>query len=273
MSGVRAQPVTGLGGRRDRRETEQWLSARAEDVEQVVLLPHHALRHAGGATGVEEQEVLAAPSPRRDHTVGALRDHRLVRHRPLGAVAGLVGHDVPTPHLRQPTADALEQRRERRVEHDRLGVGVVEQVDDLFGPVPVVRVHRREAALERPDVGLEVLDAVVEVRGHLRLVLQAGVDEVGREGVRPPIELAPRHDPRSAHLARGVGDRGGDRLVDVGEGPVGHGGESYDRRRRRNERVPVIPSTSVAIVSAPTVTHADMCGTCGVSAPRNPSLT
>ena len=111
---------------------------------------------------------------------------------------------------------------ERRVEHDGLGVGVVEQVDDLLGSVPVVRVHGREAALERPDVGLEVLDPVVEVGGHLRLLLETGVEKVGRECVGAPVELAPRGHSVAAHLTGRVGDRPGDLFVDVGEVPVGH---------------------------------------------------
>ncbi len=91
---------------------------------------------------------------------------------------------------------------ERGVEHDGLGVGVVEQVDDLLGSVPVVRVDRREAALERGDVGLEVLGAVVQVGRHLDLVVEPGVEQVGGEGVGAPVEVAPRDHPVALDLAR-----------------------------------------------------------------------
>ena len=88
------------------------------------------------------------------------------------------------------------------VEHDGLGVGVVEQVDDLVGAVAVVRVDRRQAGLEGGDVGLEVLGAVVEVGRDLGLVAEAGVEEVGGQGVGPAVELAPRDHPVALDLAR-----------------------------------------------------------------------
>ena len=108
------------------------------------------------------------------------------------------------------------------MEHDRLGVGVVEEVGDLLRAVPVVGVDRHHAGLERGDERLQVLDAVVQVAGDLRLVAEPGGHEVGGEGAGPPIELAPRDDPVALHLARPVGDPGGDGLVDVGEVPVVH---------------------------------------------------
>ena len=42
-----------------------------EGAEQVVLAPHHALGHARGATGVEQQQVVAAAAPRARDRVGA----------------------------------------------------------------------------------------------------------------------------------------------------------------------------------------------------------
>ena len=108
------------------------------------------------------------------------------------------------------------------MEDDRLGVGVVEEVVDLVGAVAEVRVDRHERALERGDHGLEVLGPVVQVARHLRLVPEAGRDEVGGQRVGAPLELAPRDDPVAVDLARPVRDGGGVGFVDVGEVPVGH---------------------------------------------------
>jgi hypothetical protein len=91
------------------------------------------------------------------------------------------------------------------VEHDRLGVGVVEEIQDLLGPVPVVRVDRRHPRLERRVVRLEVLGAVVEVGGDLRLPSEPGGDQVGGERVRAPVEVAPGHDPIALYLSRRIG--------------------------------------------------------------------
>ena len=68
---------------------EAVLVGRVERAEQVVLTPHDALGHAGGAAGVEQQEVVAAAAPRRgDVLVGARGGGRFVRiahsgHGPL----------------------------------------------------------------------------------------------------------------------------------------------------------------------------------------------
>ena len=63
-----------------------------------------------------------------------------------GPGAGVVGDDVPALDAGQPVADAVEQLGERGVEDDGLGVGVVEQVEDLVGAVAEVRVDRHERA-------------------------------------------------------------------------------------------------------------------------------
>ena len=76
-----------------------------------------------------------------------------------------------------------EQRRELAVEHDRLGVGVVEQVLQLVFDVPVVHVDRHRAQLVRREHRLDVLDAVHEVDGHVI----AGADAVRGEVVREAV--------------------------------------------------------------------------------------
>ena len=71
------------------------LPPRAEHVEQVVLAPHHALRHAGRAAGVEQQQVVAVAGPLGELERRARRHDVLVRRGPVRAGAGVVGDDVP----------------------------------------------------------------------------------------------------------------------------------------------------------------------------------
>ena len=129
-------------------DAQQRVAAGAEHVEQVVLAPHHALGHAGGAAGVEQQQVVAASGPRAPST-GRRRAwprwprSRRPRPEPDGRASATA---IPAP---SPWAAGRGCRSssvgEGGVEHHGLGVGVVEQVDELFGPVAVVGVDRREA--------------------------------------------------------------------------------------------------------------------------------
>ena len=80
-------------------------------------------------------------------------------------------------------AHRVELRRELAVEHDRLGVGVVEEVAQLVLDVAVVHVDRHRAELERGEHALEVLDAVVEVERDV----VAGADAEPGEVVREPV--------------------------------------------------------------------------------------
>ncbi len=48
------------------------LVVRVEHAEQVVLAPHHTLGHAGGAAGVEQQEVVARCGPRARCTLSSV---------------------------------------------------------------------------------------------------------------------------------------------------------------------------------------------------------
>ena len=56
------------------------------------------------------------------------------------------------------------------MEHERLAVGVLEQVEQLVVKVAVVDVDRDVAPLEGGELRLGVLDAVVEVEPDLRVV-------------------------------------------------------------------------------------------------------
>lgn len=234
-----------LGDTAGGRDAQHRVTATAEHVEQIVLTPHHALGHAGGATGVEQEQVVATAAPRR-RRCGTRGDDVFVLRRPVRAGAGLVGGDDPPLHLRQVRPDAVEQLGEARMEHDGLGVGVVEQVGDLVRAVAVVGVHRRHRHLERRGHRLEVLDAVVQVAGHLGALADAGRDEVGGERVRSLVELAPGDHPVAVDLARPIGHRRGDGLVDVGKVPVGGRscsvGHGPPKRRCRCRKSPRPPS-------------------------------
>ena len=108
------------------------------------------------------------------------------------------------------------------MEHDGLGVGVLEQVVDLLGPVPEVGVDRRHARLERRQIGLEVLGRVEEIGRHLGLMCQAGGEQVGCQAVGPAVEVGPCQAVLTLHLTLSVGDAARDGLVHIGVVPVGH---------------------------------------------------
>ena len=190
---------------------------------QVVLAPHHALRHPGRAAGVEEVEVVAAAPP------GGYRPE-LLRSSPPTRTSRPSRGTSPVPssthsHVRTlgnwsrigPMVDG-----ERAVEHDGTGVGVVPEVQEFVGGVPIVRVHRHERRLERGVHRLQVLRAVVEVLGHGLLTGEAGVEEVLGDPVGAAIDLTPAPSVVAVDQARGVGKIVGDDLPHVGEVPVSH---------------------------------------------------
>ena len=97
-------------------------------------MPEHALRQAGGAARVPEQEVVAGPLDPRARVVRR-RSGRRSRSRPA------------PPTLAPPSSISIEQRSfgrsvahgrhpvaERAVVHEHLGVGVLEQRGELTGP-------------------------------------------------------------------------------------------------------------------------------------------
>ena len=238
----RARPLNArreLGEIGGRWHAEDGVAASAQHHEQVVLAPHDALRHARRPAGVEEHQVVARPAPRREGPVVTSRHDVVVGDGPCRRRL-TVGHDVPTTDPGKTVTHLLDERGERRVEHDRLGVGIVEEVRDLVGPVAVVGVERRQARLEGGHVRLEVLGTVVEVGAHLGLPSQTRLEQVGGQGVRPSVEVGPADDTVALHLARRVRNALCDGLVHVGEVPIPHGGKTY-----RSYLVPV-RSTALA---------------------------
>jgi hypothetical protein len=122
-----------------------------ERAEHVVLAPHHALRHPGGAARVDQQQVVARTTPRAGGAAGSALRFGLVGHRPVGAGAAAVVDPEPQSDARHASADLLDRVGERAVEDDRHHVAVVPQVDELVGGVAVVRVDGAMPALQQAN--------------------------------------------------------------------------------------------------------------------------
>jgi len=84
---------------------------------------------------------------------------------------------------RQGVDDVPDPRRELPLVHERLQIGVLEQVRELALDVPVVDVHPHRPQLEHGPEGLDPLDRVVGVDPHV----VAGSDPVVREVVREAV--------------------------------------------------------------------------------------
>ena len=87
------------------------------------------------------------------------------------------------------------------MEQQRLGIGVVEQVDELVFEVAVVHVHGDAAHLERGVDAFGVLVAVVHVRRDLRVRPEAGGGEARRRGGRRARRTAPKVTRRSPWIS------------------------------------------------------------------------
>ena len=79
----------------------------------------------------------------------------------------------------QVRADLLDDRSERPLEHQRLGPGVLEDVAQLVGHVPVVDVDRRHPGLERTDHRLDPLGAVPGVDRDAGVLAEAATRSGG----------------------------------------------------------------------------------------------
>jgi hypothetical protein len=138
--------------------------------------------------------------------------------------------------------DGGELRRELAMEHNRLRVGVVEQVAQLFLDVPVVHVDGDGPELERRQHGFHVLDAVIEVEGDVVARTDALRLEVVGEPVRAVLGVGEGEPSIAAHERLVVGHGVDDLLPQVGEvvfhqrliircGPITR--SAGERRRRR----------------------------------------
>ena len=159
--------------------------------EEIVLAPHHAFGHAGGAAGIEHDEVVAAAAPWCAHPLDGGLGGVLVRRGPIGARTRAVVDPEPAAHVGHAIEDPLDAIGEGPVEHHGDGVGVLPQVAQLVVAVAVVGVDRDKPDLDRSEGGLQILGRVVEVDRHLVLLRGAEVEEELRDAVGAAIELVP----------------------------------------------------------------------------------
>ena len=141
-------------------------------------------------------------------------EHRLVLLRARHPGRRAVGDLDQQLELGQAVDDVGDTVAERGVEHERLGVGVVEQVPELLVEVAVVDVDRDAAQLERGVLGLDVLVAVVQVEPDLRVRAEPGGRQRAGDACGPIVELRP--GPGGVAVGDGgrVGDLVGDRFPD-----------------------------------------------------------
>ena len=190
--------------------------------EQVVLSPHDALGHAGGAPGVEHEQVVAAASPRWGGPATRGRRRILVGGGPGRTGTGPVVDPQPVAHPRHPVPHGVDAAAEAAVEDHRHRVGVVPQVGQLVLAVAVVGVDRDQCRLQRAEHGLEVLGAVVEVERHLVLVGHPRRQQPAGHAVRPGVEVGPAQAAVALDDGRRIGLGRGHRLPHVGEIPLRH---------------------------------------------------
>ena len=122
------------------------------------------------------------------------------------------------------------------MEHECLGVRVLEQGGELTGLVPEVHVRRQRAQLRAGEQALHVLGAVVEEQRDVCARPDALGREPGRQTRRVVLELAPPHAPVAlddgGRVGDGVGNRlphGCETLVHGAASSVGPGGELRQR--------------------------------------------
>ena len=125
---------------------------RAE--EHVLVAPHHALRHAGRAAGVQDVERVGGAGG--EVARRATRPRARPRTRPRRARRAAIAADRRRPRRTSAAsgsagAIAASFGANSRVEDDRARVGVVEEVPQFLLDVAVVHVDRHGAELERGE--------------------------------------------------------------------------------------------------------------------------
>ena len=155
------------------------VDAAAERAPEVLMAPHDALRLPGGATGVDDVDVIGAARAEVAGT-GLGRECRSV---------------VPADHdARQPGGrDGIDDRRQVLVVDEDGQARVVQVVRQLLRQVPVVDVDHYGPELDRGEQRRHGLDGVAGVQADVA----AGTDALGGQVMREPVGLV---------LEPGVGD-------------------------------------------------------------------
>ena len=102
------------------------------------------------------------------------------------------------------------------------GICVVPEVDELLGPIAVVRVDRDQPGPHGGHGALEVLGAVVEVERDLVLVGRPEAEEPGGHPAAAPLEVGPAQPALTLDDGEGVGLDGGDLLEELAIVPHVH---------------------------------------------------
>ena len=151
------------------------------------MRPHHALGVTGGSAGVEDPKILTGALDAGSWFV--VGDNVLVANGPVRR--RVAANLDPQLNAWQLTAYIGETFGQRRIEEDRLGIAVVDQVPKLGLDISIVHVARRRADLEGGEFGLEVLIAVVHGACHIVAGSDTGSSQSCRKSRRPVIELSP----------------------------------------------------------------------------------
>ena len=197
-------------------------ASRVEASEEVVLAPHDALGHPGGAAGVEHDQVIRGPLRRQRKVASGLGGYLLVGGRPVGACSGAIVDEEPALDLVGLGADAFDALGERAMEHDSDGIGIVPEVEQLFVAVSVVGVDRDESDPKAGEHALHVFGAVVEVERHLVLMDSTKRGEPPGNSGRSGLKLPPRDGALTLDDGWLVRLDRGDRLPGIGVVPLGH---------------------------------------------------
>ncbi len=208
----------------DRGVGEGGVGPGAEGGEDDVLVaPLDALRHAGGAAGVEEVAVVAAAAAHLRAGGGRLAQPRLVGGAPahqgdhVEAVVAEGGHRGP---------DRLAQVR---TVQDDGRLGVAEEVLHLVRGVAVVDVEGDGAELVRAQQGLDVLVAVAQGETHPVAGTHTHRREDVGHAVGPAIQLDEGQAGPAGHHRVALADEVGHRLEEVGDVPAaGHARDGSD---------------------------------------------
>ena len=163
-----AHPVGNLPGRADGPVRMEPAAATHGGEKYALVRPHHALGHAGGAAGVEDEQIVVgalAEVPRRALPGdGRFQFHRADGRRVTGTVIGNMDTGVQRGRLLRHRGDMGAELLMVDAGHH---VGVGEYVRQLVLHVAIVDVDGHCAQFETGEHRLQVLIAVVQVQAHM----------------------------------------------------------------------------------------------------------
>jgi hypothetical protein len=189
--------------------------SKSKGAEHVVLAPHHPLGLPGGATGADDQQVVAGTSALwLPVLVGA--EQFVVRRCPRRRRAV----DSDPAHVGEPGANGVDSIGHGVVEDHRVDVHVGPQRGELGCGVAIVGVDVHHPCDAQRIDDFEVLGSVVQRHADVSATTDTDSGESGSDRVGAPAE----HVPRQAMPVVDEGDLIGEsiRMVvpDIGERPA-----------------------------------------------------